>query len=243
MMQDKMKKIKYNYESLNVDQRFIEIQEEFAGNGLEFVLVKGIVWNRGALLEGADVDFYARQSGQFLDYDCLPDNCRRLIEDSFKGVLVSPRKTDFESAARSAQVYLDAEMVAGKDYAELLFANKESREFFESGHFDCPESFEPNIFLLRFVLNRFLEETGSERTISAPAYSKLVNFSDESGNKLYSSILSCFPKKGDVFCSPGTLPYHSLVLEGIAQKRPRQDFIYIKPLHKALEEIENDKPC
>lgn len=233
---------KYHYPELNIDERFFKLVQEFNQKGLEFVLVKGIVWNRGRLLEGADLDFYVREKGQCIDYNKIPAKLRENLESQFRGVLISPRETDSSVEERIKRFYVDAELILEQEHAQVLFANSESKYFFERGFYSFSNGFIPSDFTVRFVLNRFLEETGRNRTLSGQVYEILMNYVCCSGNKLYKEILTSFTKKDGLYYSPQYLPYIQLVQDHLDVGGPREDLIFIKPLNKALKMIENGKP-
>jgi hypothetical protein len=231
MLQNKShQRVKYPHEELNIDKRFFEITQRFNQNGLEFVLVKGIVWNRGRLLDGADLDFYVRENEQFKDYCEIPLKLKEDLESQFQGVLISPRETDFNIDERTQRFYVDAELVLNQNYANLLFANSESRDFFEKGVYSVPDGFIPSDFTVRFVLNRFLEETGFDRTLSLQAYEKLADYVRCSEKEIYKKMLDSFSKEDGLYHPPQFLPYTQLVLDHLHMGRPREDLIFIKPL-------------
>lgn len=242
MLQNKSyQRVEYPHEELNIDKRFFEITQRFNQNGLEFVLVKGIVWNRGRLLDGGDLDFYVRENERFKDYCEIPLKLKEDLESQFQSVLISPRKTDFSLDVRTQRFYLDAELVLNQNYANLLFANSESRDFFEKGLYTFPDNFIPSDFTVRFVLNRFLEETGHSRTLSSQAYEILMDYVCCSGKEINRKMLSSFSKEDGLYHPPQSLPYNQLVLDHLHMGRPREDLIFIKPLNKALKMIENGR--
>src|SRR3989338_3316561 len=195
----------------------------------------------GRLLDGADLDFYVREDGKFKEYDEIPLELKEDLESQFQGVLISPRETDFSVDERIQRFYVDAELVLNQNYANLLLANSESRDFFENGIYTFPYSFIPSDFTVRFVLNRFLEETGNNRTLSAQAYEKLRDYVCISERELYKKMLDSFSKEDGLYHPPQSLPYTQFVLDHLQMGRPREDLIFIKPLNKALKMIENDK--
>ena len=234
---------KFAYSNLDVDGRLFKVNKVFNDDGEELILVKGIVWNKGKLLEGADFDFYLRQDGIFKDYDNVSDDKKAFIQSILKGFLISPRKTDHHAKVRCEKIYFDAEMTLHDNYANLDFANNESAEFFENGYLQYPENFETNIHLVRFILNRFLEETGVNRVLSLKNYESLIEFTDNLSNGLYREILSSFSVKNGACHPPQSLEYKKIVLKYVSEGIPKEDLIYIKPLNRAYKNLNLGGRC
>ena len=232
--------MKQLYKNLPLDERLPILRKSLADQNLELVLVKGIVWNRGRLLAGADLDFYLRRDGEFKDYDELSCDRKKSVEQLFSGVLISPRKTDIKIDQRVKMFYVDAEMSFDEYGASVDFANYESKRFFEEGYFDCPDDFFPSINFVRFILNRFLEESGQKRTLSPRAYQKSKESLHQCTSSLYAKILSSFLKKNNCRQAPASLPYEELVLQHFSEGGSKEDVIFIKPLNKTYKNLPGD---
>lgn len=219
---------------LNIDNRLFEARRILKTENLEMVLVKGIVWNKGKILQGADLDFYI-ENNEFIPYESASENARKNIQNLFSGMLISPRKDDYNIEDRVKSFYVDAEMRVGLEESNVTFANDESKTFFIEGVYNTPPSFKPNKKQVIFVLNRCLEEGGDFRRMERKTYLKLLDFC-KINHSLYYQMLSSFWQENGLLRPPFGLDYKKLVLENFNGAN-KEDFIYIKPLHKALEEV------
>ena len=227
--------IKYDKHELDVDSRFNQISDEFNKSGLDFVLVKGVVWNKGQLLDGADLDFYVIQNGAFVPFETISKDLQNLVNDNFPNVLISPRIDDFNSAERVRRFYVDAEMVLDETDALLKYANENSRLFFEEGIYDLPSDFKTSLFTIRFALNRLLEEGKVDRKLSKTSYDLLKNYAKSLDYNIYDEMLNSFTQSGDVYIPSKNIDYDSLVENHLKNNFAKEDVIFIKPLNAALK--------
>ena len=196
---------------LSIDRRLIEAYNILKNENLELVLIKGVVWNKGKILQGADLDFYIAQNG-FIPYESASENIRINIQNLFHGTLISPRRDDYHVDNRVELFYVDTEMRLGLEESYLTFANDESETFFMKGIYSTPSSFKPNKKQVIFILNRFLEESGDFRRIDKKTYHILLDFC-KNNHFLYYKMLSSFEQENGLFRPVTGLDYKKLVLE------------------------------
>jgi len=221
-------------DSLNIDKRLIELHDILKNESLELVLVKGVVWNRGKIIQGADLDFYIVRNG-FAPYESVSESARMNIQNLFRGMLISPRRGDYNVEDRVKLFYVDTEMRLGLKESDLTFANDESETFFTEGIYRTPSSFKPNKKQVIFILNRFLEEGGAFRRIDKKTYYPVLNFC-MNNHSLYYKMLSSFEQEKGLFRPVTRIDYKKFVLANFNGQNS-EDFIYVKPLHKALKEV------
>ncbi len=219
---------------LTIDKRLQEVDSILKTENFKLVLVKGIVWNKGKILQGADLDFYIETKG-FVPYESASANARESIQNLFPRMLISPRREDYNVEDRVKSFYVDAEMRLGLKESDLAFANDESKTFFMDGVYSTSSGFKPNKKQAIFILNRFLEESGDFRRIENKTYHAVLDFC-KNNHFLYYKMLSSFGQENGLFRPVVRLDYRKIVLEHFNGEN-KDDFIYIKPLHKALKEV------
>lgn len=222
---------------LKIDPRLNLLGEQAQRQDTVVVVVKGVAWNRGMILDGADLDFYFRNAEGFLPYGEAPAETRGMFATLFPDMLTIPRLHDHLVESRTAVYHVDVELSLAQPEQKLEFANSESREFYESGFLSVPSSFQINTGFVRFVLNRFLEETGNSRTLDAGTYQAVLDYVSSKGHNLYREMLSHFFRDNGVY-RPSGMYYDKLVKDHFDNGAGREDFIYIKPLCKALKRHE-----
>lgn len=230
----------YPIDSLNLDDRLIRLDDCLKEANLKLILVKGVVWNKGAILDGADLDFYVNGKQGFYDFSKVPNKCKNLINKMFKGTLVVPREDDYEPNVRVNRFHIDAEMYFKNDTAIIDFANDESIEFFESGHYDCPNNFTSSIYQVQFILNRMLEDNHAKKSLSRNAYTIATNWCLNNSKALYLEMFHYFKKQGDKLLPPSNLNYIDIVKKYLENDGMEKDLYFIKPLNRALKEIQGD---